>query len=278
MKYIFIFFFLSIRIVYSQSDTTVCPSLIFKDTINTDGELMLENRNQGIDLIQISSSGCSNMPEAGVSRFIDRIKQIETYEDSVEISVALREECCVNFIAEIQVKDNDTLNLIYKKTGIPCKCICLYELIYTLSLGDGKTINPGKTNFQINGRSILLSKEKYQTYPIRFDLFNGDTINLIDKYGMRQGYWLLKDSLNRIRLEGTYHNEKDAYYESHETIGLTGKIVKSYYQNTHQVAVEYYLKNGFDWYVFRRYDESGKVIEECLNNEEKNIWMDCQEY
>ena len=55
-------------------------------------------------------------------------------------------------------------------------------------------------------RTIELSDEKYITYPVQFELLNGDTINYTDKYGFKQGKWIENITTNEliINREGFY--------------------------------------------------------------------------
>jgi hypothetical protein len=275
MKHLILVIIFPIQLLYSQNDTTFQPSPIFENEIISNSPFRLESKNLGFELINFNSEGCDNLPAEGINRLADRIKTIENLEDSVKVIIAKKETCCLKFLVDIQVKQNDTINLLYETHGLPCKCRCLFDLTYTVKIPGN---NLGNLNFQINGKSINLSNEKYRTYPTEFELFQGDTINRIDKYGMRQGYWLVKDSLNRIKIEGIYSNKKEDFYDHSETIGLTGKRVLSYHSNTNQVRSETIMNNGHEYYLLRRYNQEGKIIQECLNDEKKGIWMNCKEY
>ena len=275
MRHLILVIIFPFQFLNAQNDTTFLQSPLFENEIISNSQFELVNKKLGFELINFYSEGCDNLPGEGINRLADRIKTIEYLGDSIKITIAKKEICCLKFRVGIQVKQTDTINLIYETHGLPCKCRCLYDLIYTLKVPSNNLIN---LNFQINGKSIELSDEKYRTYPAEFELFQGDTINRIDKYGMRQGYWLVKDSLNRIKLEGIYSNEKGDFYDNGETIGLTGKRIISYYPNTNQIRGEMILKNGYEWYLMRRYNQEGKIVQECLNDEKKDIWMDCKKY
>ena len=55
----------------------------------------------------------------------------------------------------------------------------------------------------VDSSVFIYYPDKYKTYPIKFSIRNNDTINRIDKYGLKQGYWY-EEKENKGYLKGYY--------------------------------------------------------------------------
>jgi hypothetical protein len=133
-----------------------------------------------IKLLDFKYSDC----EATLSdRFITRIAKKEIKGDILTVDITTVTTCCVNF-TPIASTNRGILYLGFKETGAECECKCYYYLTYKV-----KGIKDKEVKIKFQDSDIELSEEKFKTYPVRFKIFNGDTINFVDKYGFRQGKW-----------------------------------------------------------------------------------------
>jgi hypothetical protein len=74
----------------------------------------------------------------------------------------------------------------------PEECTCAYELRMELQADQISSV-------KINKRNLKLTNEKFQTYPIKYLIYKGDTTGYIDKYGLRQGCYAIerKDDIHK---------------------------------------------------------------------------------
>lgn len=132
----------------------------------------------------------------------DRIVSKEIKNDSLYLTVAFAENCCLE-IDPLITFDNSVLNIELSKgtQQYVCDCNCCYELTLVLTGLD-------KTEFltTLQGDTIELSNEPYPTYPISFELYQGDTINLMNKYGEPQGLWLTFDDSTGQLTKKTFYS------------------------------------------------------------------------
>lgn len=103
----------------------------------------------------------------------------------------------------------DTLpNGTIRITKSAARCDCCFEFTFrTIGLKD----IPHNTT--INDSIIKPYPEKYKIFPIKFDLIKNDTFNYTDKYGRKQGKWLIPEDdfdydqgVDSIYYDGFYHN------------------------------------------------------------------------
>ncbi len=81
---------------------------------------------------------------------------------------------------ELQLSNGDKI-IEYSQ---PEECECAYELRMELQT---YKIGPVK----INSKNLILTDERYLTFPIEYLIYKGDTTGYADKYGLRQGsHWI----------------------------------------------------------------------------------------
>ena len=102
----------------------------------------------------------------------------------------------------------------------------------------------------LNGEEIRESQEMFLTFPVQFDVVEGDTINRKDAYGQRQGRWIKKD-VNSIT---------ESYYKDSK---LTEAKWTDYYVSG-KIKFEYFYNPAFKVgdVCFRSYFESGGIQKE----------------
>lgn len=139
--------------------------------------------------------------------------------------------CAGIYDAEINVI-NDTLKLEPKigryepdtnKNGkvstrlVQYSCDCYYQFGFKIK---GLTKLPKEV--MVDSAVFKFYPDKYKTYPIKFSLKNKDTINLVDKYGLKQGHWY-EEKENKGYFIGDYVNDILQSADSKEFYA-TGKL------------------------------------------------------
>jgi hypothetical protein len=146
-----------------------------------------------------------------------RISQKNISGNQLQLVIKGFATCCVDFepIAKIE---RDTLLLGFEETGSPCECTCCYDFEYTLT---------GLQSFDLpvkfRGKLIEYTDEKYQTFPVKFRIYQNDTIDLTDKYGLKQGIWTVS---NDSTLDHLYFVYKDNKYVRKVTIDDLGQRIE----------------------------------------------------
>lgn len=218
---------------------------------------------QQVRLLNFRNSSCDT-PLDGPPYLRTRIIDTEANGDTLTIRIAATAHCCVEFIPSIKV-ENDILKLNFEESGSPCECVCCYELTYQLTgLKNG---DMAKVHFK--NRPIEQTNERYETLPIRFKLFHGDTINVTDKYGLKQGVW-------RSGADSTQMKRFDEYLDNNRwrTVKLypNGNIASEFIRERVQVMTG--GKNHFLYSEPNRmieYYESGQKKREC-HCREQTLW------
>src|SRR2546430_9745171 len=90
----------------------------------------------------------------------------------------------------------------------------------------------------------------------KFNVYKGDTINRVDKSGLRQGVWRKFYENDTMFYEGNYQNDK-----------RVGEF-KHYYRDGKLKAVSQYSENGHKAYV-KNYHKNGKLMAEGVYIDEK---------
>lgn len=179
---------------------------------------------QESDLIEFYPSTCDS--EEDVMRIRERISEIYEVGDSLFITVGFVANCafdnspmkvdanyigdtlCLTFDFEYEVGDTIVENgdtMVYMSFNA-ASCDCCFEFQYVV-----KNEYSDSTPVKLNGKLIIYHTEKYKTYPVEYELLKGDTINLVDKYGFRQGKWLYYDKENRLINDRIYMNDSIVY-------------------------------------------------------------------
>jgi hypothetical protein len=105
------------------------------------------------------------------------------------IKIGLPETCCLTFNPILSYKSDmkdrlDTLFLDYQTAGAECECDCYYEFTYKI-----RGLKNSKFEILFKGKPVEFSSEKYVTFPIKYTMLGNDTVNFVDKYGLKQGFW-----------------------------------------------------------------------------------------
>ncbi|MES2618254.1 MAG: hypothetical protein V4613_10265 [Bacteroidota bacterium] len=127
------------------------------------------------------------------------------------------------------------------------RCECCFEFTFYTS-----GIERLPTATFVNYKELKFHPNKYQVTPVQFNIYQGDTVNYIDKFGRKQGKWL-STTISDIRHE-------------FDSINFIGYYVDSYVK---QCDFKTYFKNGkiefekkqtnFSYFTSTEYDEDGTI-------------------
>lgn len=201
-----------------------------------------------VQLLGFSASDCDDgVKNANMLR--TRIIEKKISGDVLHVKIGTKETCCLGFKGVVKYYSNsnggaDTLYLGLKSFGEPCECDCYYELVYKI-----KVVRSPNLEIKFKGNPIETTHEKYKTYPVRYKLLGNDTINLVDKYGLRQGIWIF-DSTKITR----YFSFLNDIWIRQVYLFDSGKIRKEQ------------RKEFGNWNYQVEYFESGEKKFECYND------------
>jgi hypothetical protein len=220
------------------------------------GTQLTFSQTSKVKLFSFKNSACDGETES--FRLRTRIISKELSDDLLTIHIGTTATCCVDFVPKSTFK-NGILNLDFEETGTPCECDCCYEFTYQI-----KGIKDDKIKITFRDKEIEQSDEKYKTYPVSFKILNGDTINYIDKYGFRQGAWVVgPDTLTRKR----YFEYSDNHPVRRVKLFPSGQIEsdltneKISFNTTDRPLIGYSEMNKLIEYY-----ESGQKKRECYND------------
>lgn len=208
---------------------------------------------QKSNLVDFQPSSCDHKED--VDRIRERISEIYLQQDTLVVNVGFVANCAYSEepIFGDACFDNDTLYLKYDfkhyfvdtlfENGDTVfyqslnyyECDCCFEFTYIIA-GVHKKDMPIKLNDKI----MHFHPEKYKTYPIEYDIYNGDTINFTDKYGVRQGRWVVRGSTGWILQNRIYRNDtitKGVDYRYFESGAIQEKL--EWIDNAHENYYEY---------------------------------------
>ena len=124
---------------------------------------------------------------------IDRIIQKELQGDSLYLTLGLKENCAQNFHPAVNF-NNNRLEIILDNTPdtsdvtMMAFCDCCFELTLIMT-----GIKDTTFSVVIDGIEIPFTKHPYRTYPEQYEIYNGDTINRKNQYGLMEGVWFTFD-------------------------------------------------------------------------------------
>lgn len=209
-----------------------------------------------IKLYNFQNSTCDHETDPG--RLRTRIIKKDLKMGILKIQIAATAYCCVNFLPKATMQ-NEILDLDFQETGDPCECFCCYEFIYEI-----EGIKNDKISITFKGKEIELTDEKYKTYPIKYRIINGDTVNYIDKYGLRQGVWVWpQDSLRKTRYLEYADDTPVKLVKVYPNGQIESEVIRE------KIVVETDDGIYFDYFQNNKlieYYESGKKKRECYNS------------
>lgn len=210
-----------------------------------------------VKLFKFRNSTCDQATDP--SRLRARIIKKELTNNILTVQIAATATCCVDFRPKATLKQG-ILNLDLEETGEACECSCCYEFAFEV-----EGIKDEKIKIKFRDKDIELSNERFLTYPIKYKILNGDTINYVDKYGLRQGKWNKPSDSLMTKTYGEFIDDRLVkviqFFPSGQT--ESEKICE-------KIKVTADKAEYFDYFDFNRYIEyyeSGTKRKECYNNQ-----------
>ncbi len=135
----------------------------------------------------------------------------------------------------------DTILIEYFYVVDDCLCDCYYKLHFSITGLKPNQIYP----VMLNNKLLPVYNHRYLLVEPKFELYKGDTINLFDHYGFRQGKHMAFDEKGRIISELSFTNDSIISGFSHRVFYKNG-IVKSesIYQSDDFGVINYYNRKG----------------------------------
>lgn len=141
-------------------------------------------------------------------------------------------------------------------------CDCYFESDYVIS-----DLPKEPLTILVNGTEIK-HHPKYKTYPVTFELLDGDTINYTDKYGLQQGKWIVdlpnNGYIRGFQKDGQYIiRDYKSFYDNNQLKGeyvldsLGRGFGRQFYPNGNLRSM--HTKTGIDKEVLIYYYENGNV-------------------
>ncbi len=215
---------------------------------------------------------------------IDRVISKTLIGDSLFLTLGLQEPCCFQFNPAISFQNN-TLNVEIDDTapevhnGIienpDCSCECCFELTLVLT-----GIKDTSFFVSVEGVSIPHTQVPYKVYPIKYEIYENDTVNKLNKYGMREGVWLeFDDSTSLLKykhfFEGKRSIQKALWIETYSINGTLerkkGKDTTwTFNENENLVEMSVKRKRRYTtWYENTTYYTNGNINSLCIPKEIK---------
>ncbi len=167
-----------------------------------------------VKLLGFQSSACDE--EADISKLQDRIVGQALRGDIYQVTIGTVANCGGIHDAQATMR-GDTLKISYGQGSLVTRtndegkpyeellymlCECCFEFTFTVQ--GVRRLPPVVT---VNDSLMKYYPDKYKVYPVRFQLYEGDTINLRDRDGLRQGYWY-EERPHKGHYSGYFKSEK----------------------------------------------------------------------
>jgi hypothetical protein len=209
-----------------------------------------------VKLHSFHNSTCDQ--ESDPDRLRTRIISKVLVNGILTIHVATTATCCVDFVPKTKYAKG-VLDLDFLETGEPCECGCCYEFVYEIS-----GIKNSEVKITFMGKQIEQSYEKYKTYPVSFRIFKGDTINYVDKYGLRQGIWAPSADSAMMKKYLVFVDNRPV---TQVRLYSNGQVERELIMD--KISFKADGRDYFEYADYNRlveYYESGQKKKECYNN------------
>lgn len=216
---------------------------------------------QNVKLFEFRSSTCEQEVSSKMPR--TRIIKQELNAGILTVEIAATATCCVNFSPIIKI-NSGVLDLSFEETGEACECFCCYEFVYRI-----ENLKNQEIKITFRGKEIEQSNEKYLTYPISYQVINGDTTNLTDKYGLRQGLWKFSGNDQVVKYLDNIPVWRAMFYPS-------GKIKKEVISE--RIKLESWPDSIYMDNKLIKYFESGIKKKECYHPNSPYYQGTCKEW
>ncbi len=108
------------------------------------------SKSKGFELVGISARFGKGMENT--TKVEESVTNIEYSGDTLLVEVSLVANCCASFVAELEITNDKTLNIVFEKNDINCLCLKGIYLTYKI------IAKQGDYAFQMNGTPIKMRK------------------------------------------------------------------------------------------------------------------------
>lgn len=111
-------------------ETPNARNILIGDAILTQTKNQQIAKGYGLffEKVEVTESGDSQKPKS------DKIIEVKKEIDKWIIKMLAYSNCCQDFLVDISVEKDETLNLIYYNYGMYCSCSCPFEVTYTIRI------------------------------------------------------------------------------------------------------------------------------------------------
>lgn len=111
-------------------ETPNARNILIGDAILTQTSNQQGAKSYGFFFEEFNVKDCRNSEIPKPNKIIG----IEKNKEEWNITALVYSNCCQNFLADISVENDNTLNLIYLNYGMYCSCSCPFELKYKIRI------------------------------------------------------------------------------------------------------------------------------------------------
>lgn len=113
-------------------DTPNARNILIGDAILTQTYNQQVAKGYGLFLKEIEVEDCKSTEPTELNEIIE----FDRSSNKWTVKTMINANCCQDFLVDIKVENENTLNLIFHNYGMYCSCSCLFELTYKIDIMD----------------------------------------------------------------------------------------------------------------------------------------------
>jgi hypothetical protein len=143
---------------------------------------------------QVDSVRFNSCEIQGNGNIQNRIISIKRVNDSIYYKIGIIGNCILDttYFLHLHWLDDDALDFRIKYRNVKELCECYYELDFSLF----RSTNKQNPKLKFDNVEIVQSPHLFKIVPVKFQLFEGDTINYFDQFGIKIGKHFSFDEFN----------------------------------------------------------------------------------
>lgn len=111
-------------VVYSSS---MQRNFLIGTTVLPNTPRALTARAHGFYLASVTKASC---PNGGLGFNADRINSVMETDSTLTVDITIGANCCYDFLCDVSVDKQGTLNLHFQGYGVNCACLCCFGLTF----------------------------------------------------------------------------------------------------------------------------------------------------
>ena len=209
-----------------------------------------------VKLIHWKAQDCDNTYDPYL--LVARITESEVSNGVTLLTINFADNCCPEFAPEIEFIENKLFIVPYKQKEVMelCSCNCCFSLQFRI------TGLPPQYDVFFRGMKIIQSADPYPVVTPSHEVFEGQTVNRMNKYGFREGKWItlyesgqIKDILeypdNQIRRHGRELRSKSFYESGQLKLSRTRDTTQYWFDDGELMSQFIDYKRGDTTYHYR---------------------------